>query len=292
MIGTSLFRGAQNPAYGRLHILPEPPRVFKPHGLNELSAADDDVAIVTHPAPNPQTFAVVPAAGSGVRMGLPHPKQFHPLHGKPILVWTLERLCTLPFLAGIVAVVPQEAVTAVRALLSTLPAFPAVTVVGGGARRQDSVVAGIKALPEDCRWVLIHDGVRPFASSELFRKTHEAALRCGAAICACRALETVKLVQDGWVRATVPRDQVWLVQTPQVFRREVVEEAFRTAEAEGLEATDDASLVERLGVRVAVVDGEKTNIKITTPEDLRWAAWILETSAKAPAEFPQGEGLS
>ncbi|MEJ5366289.1 MAG: 2-C-methyl-D-erythritol 4-phosphate cytidylyltransferase [Desulfosoma sp.] len=235
---------------------------------------------------NDQTFAVVPAAGSGVRMGLPHPKQFHPLHGKPLLLWTLERLGTLAFLEGIIAVVPAEAVSAVTALLKSLPDHPPVTVVAGGARRQDSVLAGMKALPETCRWVLIHDGVRPFASADLFARTYEAALRCGAAVCACRAVETVKVVQDGWVRATMPRDQVWLVQTPQVFRRDLLEDAFRTAEAKGWEATDDASLVERLGVRVAVIEGEKTNIKITTPDDLRWASWTLETSEREGAAQP------
>ena len=238
---------------------------------------------------NDLTFAVVPAAGSGVRMGLPHPKQFHPLHGKPLLLWTLERLGTLAFVAGIIAVVPADAVSAVEGLLRSLPADPAVTVIGGGVRRQDSVLAGLKALPKACRWVLIHDGVRPFASADLFRRTHEAALRCGAAVCACRAVETVKVVHDGWVHATVPRDQVWLVQTPQVFRRDLLEDAFRSAEAHGWEATDDASLVERLGVRVAVVDGEKTNIKITTPDDLRWAAWTLETFERQAGLVPHGK---
>lgn len=289
MIGTSPGREAQNPAYGLLHILPESPMGFTDHAFQEPSAPDDDAAIVRRPEADNQTFAVVPAAGSGVRMGLPHPKQFHPLHGKPILLWTLERLCTLSFVAGIVAVVPAETVTSVATLLDTLPASPGITVVGGGVRRQDSVLAGVRALPEACRWVLIHDGVRPFASAELFRRTYDAALRWGAAVCACRAVETVKLVQDGWVRSTVPRDQVWLVQTPQVFRRDLVEEAFRTAEAHGWEATDDASLVERLGVRVAVVQGEKTNIKITTPDDLRWAAWTLENFPEVPAEAPQGK---
>lgn len=234
-------------------------------------------------------FAVVPAAGSGVRMGLPHPKQFHPLHGKPILLWTLERLVALPFLAGIVTAVPENAVAAVQALLAGSLRGAPVIVIPGGNRRQDSVLAGIKALPEACRWVLIHDGVRPFASSELFRKTCMAARQSGAAVCACRAVETVKMTENGWIRSTVPRDHIWLAQTPQVFRRDLLEEAFHKAQIHGWEATDDASLVERLGVPVAVVDGEKTNIKITTPDDLHWASWILEQSSRTSPSAIRGE---
>ncbi len=201
----------------------------------------------------------------------------------------MERLHALPFLSGIIAVVPADAVNSVRSLFESLPAGLPVRVVEGGVRRQDSVLAGLRAVPEPCRWVIIHDGVRPFASVEVFRRTYDAALRYGAAVCACRAVETVKLVRDGWVQTTVPRDQVWLVQTPQIFRRDLVAEAFRRAQAEGWEATDDASLVERLGVRVAVVEGEKTNIKITTPDDLRWAAWILDSPERADGGSPQGK---
>lgn len=214
-------------------------------------------------------------------MGLAHPKQFHPLHGKPILAWTLERLLALPFLDGIVAVVPENAVGSVAAWASSLGAETSVSVVAGGARRQDSVRAGLRALPDACQWVVIHDGVRPMASSELFQRTYEAARQSGAAICACRAVDTVKMADNGWVQATVPRDRVWLVQTPQVFRRDLLERAFHQAQAFAWDATDDASLVERLGVRVAVVEGEKSNIKITTPEDLLWASWFLEHSPKA-----------
>lgn len=216
-------------------------------------------------------------------MGLNHPKQFHLLHGKPILAWTLERLLALPFVHGIVAVVPENAVGFVAALASSLGAGASVTVVAGGARRQDSVRAGLRALPDTCQWVVIHDGVRPMASPELFYRTYEAARQSGAAICACLAQDTVKMADSGWVQATVPRDRVWLVQTPQVFRRDLLERAFHLAQAFEWNATDDASLVERLGVRVAVVEGEKFNIKITTPEDLLWASWYLEHSPKDTA---------
>ncbi|MGQ9484374.1 MAG: 2-C-methyl-D-erythritol 4-phosphate cytidylyltransferase [Desulfosoma sp.] len=250
------------------------------------------MTIATLSKPLEQTFAVVPAAGSGVRMGLAHPKQFHPLHGKPILAWTLEVLRALPFLHGIITVVPENALDSVAALISSLGAGPIMTVVAGGARRQDSVLSGLQAVPDSCRWVLIHDGVRPMASSELFFRTYEAAQRCGAAVCACRVVETVKMAEEGWVQATLPRDQVWLVQTPQVFRRDLLEKAFRQAQALGWDATDDASLVERLGVRVAVVEGEKSNIKITTPDDLLWASWYLEHSPVVSASLRrQKEGL-
>ncbi|SHF40286.1 2-C-methyl-D-erythritol 4-phosphate cytidylyltransferase [Desulfacinum infernum DSM 9756] len=227
-----------------------------------------------------EVWMIVPAAGSGVRMGLPHPKQFHHLEGKPLLAWTLDVLHGLDFLNGVVVVVPPPFLEWAEGLLDDVkPPCPA-RVTAGGRERQDSVRNGLDVLPSSCRWVCIHDGVRPFASPDLFRRTLEAARETGAAVCACPAVDTVKLVRNGRVEKTLDRRRVWLAQTPQVFRRDILLTAYERAAKEGLQATDDAALVEELGMAVAVVEGERTNVKITTPEDLRWAWQHLKDTAR------------
>jgi len=277
----------------------------------------------------PKTCAIVPAAGRGRRMGTAKPKQFLELSGKPILFYTLETLARASFLAEILLVVPNDSAPDVASLLSdhgfhgetTRGPLPRasldggsrpggegtvgdrvltgsvredrqgrICVVAGGAERQDSVFNGLQALPPDCDWVLIHDGVRPFASSELLKRTWDAALTNGAAIAALPASDTIKRVRAGQVVETVPREELWLVQTPQVFRREILFEAYREADRQGWVGTDDAFLVERLGLPVAVVTGERSNIKVTTPEDLVWGSWFLaQTSPRRDPSPPSGK---
>lgn len=277
----------------------------------------------------PKTCAIVPAAGRGRRMGTAKPKQFLELSGKPILFYTLETLARASFLAEILLVVPNNSVPSVASLLSdhgfhgetTCGPLPRasldggsrpggegtvgdrvltgsvregrqgrICVVAGGAERQDSVFNGLQALPLDCDWVLIHDGVRPFASPELLKRTWDAALTNGAAIAALPASDTIKRVRVGQVVETVPREELWLVQTPQVFRREILFEAYREAHRQGWVGTDDAFLVERLGVPVVVVTGERSNIKVTTPEDLVWGSWFLaQTRPRRDPSPPLGK---
>lgn len=148
-----------------------------------------------------------------------------------------------------------------------------VSVVAGGAARQDSVRHGLKAIG-DADVVAIHDAARPFVSAEVVEAAVAAAIRHGAAVVAAPATDTVKQVHpDGWIEATPPRQQMWLAQTPQVFRLDLIRRA-HTARPASV-ATDDAVLVEQLGARVYVVPGNPENRKITTREDLRWAEWML-----------------
>lgn len=230
-----------------------------------------------------KTYAVVPAAGRGLRMGKDRPKQFLEILGRPLLVHTLKALSRAPFLSGLFLVVPTDfmepAEQAVKALEGS---GPPVRVVAGGAERQDSVYNGLKALPADCEWVMIHDGVRPFASPGLIEAVWRGARETGAAIAAASSTDTVKRVQDGRVVETLPREAIWLVQTPQVFRLDAILRAYDLGRVEGLLATDDASLVERTGVPVAVIEGERTNIKVTTPSDLAWAEWFMRNMPDAP----------
>jgi 2-C-methyl-D-erythritol 4-phosphate cytidylyltransferase len=224
----------------------------------------------------PKTYAIIPAAGRGLRMGKDKPKQFLEISGKPLLVHTLEAVSRAHFLSGVFLVVPKDFVGSVKELVldsfgSALP----VHVIAGGAERQDSVYQGLRALPLDCGWVMIHDGVRPFVSQQLMEAAWEKAQKTGAAIAALPSTDTVKRVVDERVVETLPRSEMWLVQTPQVFRLDVILRAYEQARADGGLVTDDASLVERTGVSIAVAPGEPTNVKVTTPNDLIWAEWFM-----------------
>ncbi len=234
------------------------------------------------------TYAVVPAAGRGLRMGGRRPKQFLELCGKPILDHTLTTLTRVSFLSGIQLVVPEDFVEPVRELVRRGQvegrfgspgngAFP-IEVAAGGAERQDSVFNGLKLLPKECEWVVIHDGVRPFASLTLFERTWSAAHETGAAIAAIPCTDTVKRVDGLRVVDTLPREAIWLIQTPQIFRKDVLMRAYENAREKGWIGTDDASFVERLAISVAVAMGERTNIKVTTPEDLEWGKHFLRRS--------------
>jgi 2-C-methyl-D-erythritol 4-phosphate cytidylyltransferase len=266
------------------------------------------------------TYAIIPAAGRGIRMGHDRPKQFLDLNGKPILVHTLETFCRVELVTGILLVVPEPSLQETRDLLDShfrlertagqepdSPAgqgfwhrltgplkasgFPSscaklLRLVVGGAERQDSVYNGLQHLPEDCGWVMIHDGVRPFASSDLILRVWEAGRELGACIAALPSTDTVKRVLDGKVAETLPRDTIWLVQTPQVFRKDLILGAYEEARRQGWVGTDDASFVERSGHPVAVTLGERSNVKVTTPEDLEWGAAHLR---KFSEELPDSQ---
>jgi len=219
------------------------------------------------------TYAIVPAGGLGARMGTRRPKQYLRLGRAPILVATLRALGRARGLAGIVVAVPEARVIATRRLLRRLRVAKILDVVAGGADRQESVWRALQRVPESADRVVVHDAVRPFISGALVDRV-VAAAKGGAATCGLPVRETVKRVTDGAVEATVPRQGLWLTQTPQAFTRALLWEAHEKARRDGFEGTDDAVLVERLGVTVAMVRGLGQNLKITTPEDLRTArAW-------------------
>jgi 2-C-methyl-D-erythritol 4-phosphate cytidylyltransferase len=220
------------------------------------------------------TYAIVPAGGHGARMGSRRPKQYLRVGGAPILVATLRALARAGSLAGIVVVVPAAHVAATRRLLARARVPKILDVVAGGADRQDSVWRGLQRIPEDARVVVVHDAVRPFVTADLVERVRAAAAG-GAATCGMPVRETVKRVTDGAVAATVERQGLWLTQTPQAFARDLLWEAHDKARRDGFAGTDDAVLVERLGMPVAMVPGLAQNLKITTPEDLRTArAWV------------------
>jgi 2-C-methyl-D-erythritol 4-phosphate cytidylyltransferase len=215
---------------------------------------------------------VVPAGGTGTRIGRRVPKQFLRLGNTPILLVTLRHFVRHPEVAGVVVPAPPAYLDRTRRLVARAATRVCeVRVVPGGATRQESVWRGLAALPEGLDLVLVHDAVRPFITRALIDAVARVAADGGAAVCAMPIAETVKRVRDGVVEATLDRRVLWSVQTPQGFRAALLREAHDKARRDGAEATDDAMLVERLGHAVRVVPGLPGNIKITTPADLRVA---------------------
>ncbi len=236
-----------------------------------------------------KVVAVVPAAGQGLRMGSPTAKQFLCLGGISLLgrvCATLERVPEIE--AVVVAAPPGQEELARQAVGLPAPAKLAA-VVAGGAERQYSVAAGVAAARDlGAQWVVVHDAVRPLASAALFSRVLKEARLTGAAIAACASVDTVKESDGGQsVRRTLDRERLWLVQTPQAFRLNLLLAAQAQAQERGLVATDEAGLMEACGVEVRLVPGERGNMKITTPEDLGLAQAFLGQGAP-PVRVGQG----
>lgn len=211
-------------------------------------------------------------------MGGGKPKQFLELSGRPILAHTLCALSQSALIDDFFVVVPEDFIPSAREIVSNRNWYTGevpVRILPGGAERQNSVHNALLRLPAECDLVMIHDGVRPFASARLIRAVLEGARETGASIAAVPATDTVKRALGGKVAETLSREEIWLVQTPQVFRKDIILGAYEKAVASGWIGTDDASFVERIGIPVSVVQGERTNIKVTAPEDLEWARWFL-----------------
>ncbi len=220
--------------------------------------------------------AVILAAGRGSRVGGEAPKVLLPVAGRPLILHTLERFGRAGEVGKAVLVVPAEEVEAYRKLLETSPrAGLTIAVYPGGARRQDSVRAGLDALDPDCEVVVVHDGARPFPAPELIDRCVGEARRNHSVTAAVPARNTIKTVRQGQVEETLPRNRLWEIQTPQAFPVRTLRAAYEKAQRDGVDATDDAMLVERLGTPVWVVEGTTTNLKVTYPEDLFFAEALV-----------------
>jgi 2-C-methyl-D-erythritol 4-phosphate cytidylyltransferase/2-C-methyl-D-erythritol 2,4-cyclodiphosphate synthase len=228
-----------------------------------------------------RTTAIIPAAGSGIRMGLADPKQFFELEGEPILLHTLRVFQDSAQIGSIIVVVPPAYCARVEELVQDARLTKVHRVVAGGERRQDSVLAGLERVPEEVDLVLVHDGVRPFVTPSLIAACLQEAAISGAAMAGPPVKDTLKRVTGGnMIDKTVSRADVWQAQTPQAARKELLQKAFQRAAAENYTATDEAGLLEFLGCPVKVVPGSEKNIKITRPEDLTLARAILMESRK------------
>lgn len=226
------------------------------------------------------------AAGRGTRYGGAVPKAFLPLRGRPLLLHAAERLAAaLPPAAGGELLVVAHRDDSERHLEPLLPGLRAavgarigVRTVEGGATRQQSVRLGLAATSPDVELVLVHDAARPLVPIAAVADCVAAAARTGAALLALPATDTPKRVRDQRVEATLERASIWLAQTPQVIRRDLLLRAMAAAEADGFDGTDDVSLVERLGLPVEVVPGARHNLKITHPDDLPLAEALFEVA--------------
>ena len=212
-----------------------------------------------------------------MRMGNETPKQFLQLGGVPLLIHALRVLESSRTISRIVLVVPPDSVTYCQEEL--LPQFALAkisTVIAGGARRQDSVWNGLQAVDERTNIVVVHDAVRPFVTGTMVEEVVERAGIHGAAIAAIPLHDTVKrAAPDGMIETTLDRQRLWSAQTPQAFKLELLREAHRSSRQSGVEATDDAFLVEQIGHHVSIVNGSPDNIKVTRPEDLVMGEAIL-----------------
>lgn len=222
--------------------------------------------------------AVIVAGGSGSRMQAQVKKQYLHLHGRPILSHTLVAIDRHADVDQITLVVPEEDLKQCRkSILSPLSLNHDVRLVGGGGRRQDSVLNGLNALDGDDGVVMIHDGVRPFVRTSLMDRCLAGVNATGACIPVIPATDTLKRVDaNGVIVGTLDRRHIRLAQTPQTFSTALIRRAHRLAEQQGFIATDDASVAEFAGETVIVVPGDTDNIKITTPHDLLAAQSILE----------------
>ena len=223
---------------------------------------------------------IFPAAGAGRRMKADRNKVLLELSGVPILLRTLRRFSAVPAVAELIVVVAKDEIAFVEGMLEKAQGLKPWRVVQGGAERQYSIANGMAHLAADADIVLVHDAARPLVSLAAIEAVIFAAREKGAAIAAVRAKNTIKVVgEDGRVEATPARASLWEVQTPQGFRREILERAYEKAAQDGFLGTDDASLVERIGEAVFVVESDYGNLKITTPEDL----WMAEALLAHPA---------
>ena len=236
---------------------------------------------------------VVAAGGQGRRLGGPVAKQWMTLGDRTIFERSLAACAASSHVRGIVAVVPAADLEHARVLAESAAGEKLLAVVAGGARRQDSVAAGLHAVPADAQVVLVHDAARPFVSHAIIARVVEAAARDGAAIAAARVHDTVKhVVIEGdvrWIDDTIAREHVVLAQTPQGFRRDVIA-ALLPVMTSPADVTDEASLAERLGHRVQVVDGHPDNVKITTEDDLVRARQALTQGTERGSESRIGLG--
>lgn len=224
--------------------------------------------------------AIVPAAGAGARFGGDIAKPFAPLLGKPLLAHTLSALEQAPEVRWIIVVAKKESLQEMSSLIREAGITKALSPCAGGASRAESVALGFAALPDTAEWVLVHDAARPCLTGALIAQTVTLAREHGAVACGMPASVTVKAAdEEARVRLTLDREHLWLVQTPQVFRRDWFAQALERAKDRLSEFPDDVSVLEWAGFAVRMVPGDPLNLKVTTQEDSVLAEAVLRLRA-------------
>ena len=226
----------------------------------------------------PKVFAIIPAAGSGTRIGGDIKKQFLPLNGKPIIVHTLQQFEHCPDVDEVALALPESAMSEMEAIVERFRLHKVSKMVLGGAKRQDSVRNVLNRLTlKDSDVVLVHDGVRPFIETKRIAHLLKICKEYDAAVLAVQPKDTIRRsTGGGFFDQTLDRTALWLIQTPQAFRAKLLIKAFEKAKEDKFYSTDEAALVERLGVKIRIVEGSYDNIKITTPVVLEFGLLIFE----------------
>ncbi len=232
-------------------------------------------------------YLLIPAAGSGKRMGGDRNKLLMPLLGKPLIAWTLQAVRATEAIHWIGIIAQPQEWQDFRDVINSLALGRQVRLIEGGSTRQESVYRGLQALPAVAEQILIHDGARCLATPDLFNRCAQSVLTHPGLIAAVPVKDTIKVVSPGnhLVQSTPDRSKLWAAQTPQGFEVETLKKCHDEGIRKGWEVTDDAALFEHCKLPVHIVEGEETNLKVTTPIDLAIAEFILTKRMK-------GEGWS
>ncbi len=223
-----------------------------------------------------KNYAIITAAGKGTRLPGAVAKQFRPIGSKPLLAWTIDKFEQCPSIDAIHLVVSGEDLNYTHeAVVDRFKYKKVERIVAGGKTRFDSILCGLRSVPETANLVYIHDGVRPLVSIAEIEAVGKEAEAYDAAILAVRQTETLKRIEDGFVIATLDRDKIWVAQTPQVFKYEAIISAYIQALESKRDFTDESAVCEAFGISVRIVEGSTANIKVTTPEDLDLARKLL-----------------
>jgi len=215
-----------------------------------------------------KSTAIVVASGTGSRMGSEIPKQFIEVMGKPIISYTLNSLSKCSDIDDIIIVTLPEYLVYCKDVVDAFNFKKVSKIVCGGQTRSQSVFNGLNELDDSCDMVVIHDGVRPLIDSDTISKCISAAVRYDCAAVGVRMKDTIKFVDDGFIEGTVDREKLWQIQTPQVFKKDLILSFYKNADINSISATDDCALAERAGYKIKIVKGKYENIKITTPQDI------------------------
>lgn len=222
--------------------------------------------------------AIIVAAGESTRMALGFSKQFVPLCGVPAIVHTLFAFDAAEMIQSVIVVCRQEDMPEMKDFIEKYKIRKVIFIVEGGATRQQSVAAGVKAAPEDAAFFAIHDGARSLITAEEIDASVKDGIRCGASALAVPAKDTIKITgKDNYVISTPERSTLWAVQTPQVFERKLYLNAMEQARKDRADYTDDCQLVEHIGVKVHLCRGTYTNLKLTTQNDVYTAEAIVKS---------------
>jgi 2-C-methyl-D-erythritol 4-phosphate cytidylyltransferase len=220
-------------------------------------------------------IAIVASAGMGRRFGSHTDKLFQNLGGKPVVIWALETLESVDEIKGIIPVLRKEDMERGPDVFGRYNLSKINMIAPGGKERQDSVYNGLKYIEDKNSLVLIHDGVRPFIEKDLIEKLIKELQSFDGVVLGVPIKDTIKEAEEGIIKKTLRRDSLWAIQTPQIFPYANISTAYERAIKEDFYSTDDASLIERYGGKIKVIMGSYRNIKITTPEDLIFAEYLL-----------------